>query len=302
MPSAERQRGLALIAVLWGLVLLSVIALSVTTTSRTETRLAFNLAENAKARALAEAGVHRAVMGLLRPAGAQANGAEGAAVPEGEPEWRVDGTVYSWRLSGGEVRISLHDEGGKIDLNRASDGLLRRLFVAVGLNPDESAALVDAIADYRDGDDLRRLNGAEDVDYLGRGRPYGAKDRPFEATEELGQVLGVTPALYARVAPALTVHSRRGNVRRETAPPLVLEALLGPDALELETMERGEESGGAPATGSAASAALARSNILTIRSEARTQAGAVFVREAVVRLSGRVRRPLRIVAWKQGRL
>ena len=57
MSSAERQRGLALIAVLWGLVLLSVIALSVTTTSRTETRLAFNLAENAKARALAEAGV-----------------------------------------------------------------------------------------------------------------------------------------------------------------------------------------------------------------------------------------------------
>ena len=328
------RQGLALIAVLWGLVLLSVIAASVATTTRTETRLAHNLVENAKAKALADAGVHHAILRLLSPE------TEGLLTPEMEnplklgsepapvlrrrierslrseleetlgpeyddifkPALPEDGTPYAWGAQGGKVLISVQDEGGKIDLNRASDRLLRGLFVAVGLDPDESAALADAVADFRDGDDLRRLNGAEDVDYLGRGRPYGAKDRPFEATEELGQVLGVTPALYARVAPALTVHSRRGNVRRETAPPLVLEALLGPDALELETMERGEESGGAPATGSAASAARARSNILTIRSEARTQAGAVFVREAVVRLSGGVRRPLRFVAWKQGRL
>ena len=312
-----REKGLALIAVLWGLVLLSVIALSVTTTSRTETRIAFNLAENAKARALAEAGVHRALMGLLKTA-AEATGAESAAVPgrrpgfgrpppeaaEGgasEPEWRADGTVYPWLLPGGEVRISLHDEGGKIDLNRAPDGLLQGLFVAVGLDPGESAALVDAIADFRDPDDLRRLNGAEDDDYRAAGHVYGAKDRPFEATEELGQVLGMTPALYAQVAPVLTVYSRRRRVRQATAPPLVLEALLGPAAaLEREEAEAGAESGGT--IGAGASAALTRSTLLTIRSEAHTETGSVFVREAVVLLSGGARRPFRILAWKQGRL
>ena len=65
--SDGRQRGIALIAVLWGLVLLAIIAASVTATSRTETRLAHNLVENAKAQALADAGIHRAVLGLLQP-------------------------------------------------------------------------------------------------------------------------------------------------------------------------------------------------------------------------------------------
>ena len=46
-------RGIALVVVLWMLTLLAVIAASFTTTTRTETRLARNLVENAKAEALA---------------------------------------------------------------------------------------------------------------------------------------------------------------------------------------------------------------------------------------------------------
>ena len=55
--SARGARGLALVTVLWVLVLLALIAASFTLTTRTEVNLARNLVDNAKAEALADAGV-----------------------------------------------------------------------------------------------------------------------------------------------------------------------------------------------------------------------------------------------------
>ncbi len=59
------QRGLALVTVLWVPMLLALIAASFTRTTRTEINLTRNLIDNAKA--LADAGVYRAVYGLLAP-------------------------------------------------------------------------------------------------------------------------------------------------------------------------------------------------------------------------------------------
>ena len=47
--------------------------------------------------------------------------------------------------------------------------------------------------------------GFTDDEYEAAGRNYGAKDGPFDSVEELLQLLGMTPALYQRLAPALTV-------------------------------------------------------------------------------------------------
>ncbi len=127
-----RSRGIALLIVLWGLVLLAVIAAAFTTETRTEMALARNLAENAKARALAEAGVYRAILALLQP--------------RSDLQWRVDGTTYPFDYGEGAVRISVQDEGGKIDLNMGRDEHLRGLLQQAGLDFDEAAALVDAIA------------------------------------------------------------------------------------------------------------------------------------------------------------
>jgi general secretion pathway protein K len=339
MPANRpRERGLALIAVLWGLVLLAAIAASVTVASRTETRLARNLVANAEAQALAEAGVNRAVLGL--------------ATADPERQLRVDGTSYRLVFGGGEVFLTIRDEGGKIDLNRAPDSVLRGLFATVGVGPDESAALVDAIVDYRDANDARRLNGAEDSDYRRTDRSYGAKDQPFEAVDELLHVLGMTPELYEQVAPALTVHSRRRRVDPATAPALVLRALPGLDPAELDhsrrrrvdpatapalvlralpgldpaelderlavreeaeaieddPVELQEDEGAGPVEGvitdvsgtQSRSARRGRSRVVTVRAEARTTAGVNFIREAVVRLGRSRRGALRVVAWGQG--
>ncbi len=59
------RRGLALVTVLWVLMLLALIAASFTKTTRLEINLTRNLIENAKAEALADAGVYRAIYAVL---------------------------------------------------------------------------------------------------------------------------------------------------------------------------------------------------------------------------------------------
>ena len=306
-----RSRGLALITVLWVLTLLSLIAASFSSSTRTEIKLAFNQAEAARAEALADAGVHAAIQGLL------------ATNPAAQ--WRADGTVYGWRFDDGEMRVGIWDEGGKIDLNTASDALLQALFVAAGLGTDEASVLVDRIVDFRDPNDLRQLNGAEDRHYRDAGLPYGAKDAPFEALEELRQVLGMTSALYDAVAPALTVHARQRQPHEPTAPPLVKAALAGEapvneapdDEAPADAPDEGaivDEDGAAdvapldrPVAGAAKQSdepvivARSRINVFTIHAEARMDSGSVFARDAVVELGSGAKLPYEFWAWRQGR-
>lgn len=301
------RRGLALITVLWVLTLLSLIAASFSTSTRTEVRQAFNQAASARAEALADAGLNTAILGLL------------SARPG--YEWRADGTVYGWDFGEGEIRVSIRDEGGKIDLNAASETLLQSLFVAVGQSSSDAAALVARIVDFRDTNDLRGLNGAEDRDYRDQGLPYGAKDAPFETVEELRQVLGMTPDLYEAVAPALTVHARQRLPHEPTAPALVKAAMAGetpsglgipgeggelqsetPDGFNAEAIVprappvNGIEDG----EGEAEIVARSRVNVFTVHAEARIEPGAVFAREAVVEIGTAAEPPYDIWAWRQG--
>ena len=63
--TAGSNRGIALISVLLITGLLAVMAASFASSTRTEARLAHNHEQSAKAEALADAGVHRAVFKLL---------------------------------------------------------------------------------------------------------------------------------------------------------------------------------------------------------------------------------------------
>ena len=301
----QRQRGIALVAVLWALVLLAVIAASVTRDSRTQARIARNAIDAAAAEALADAGLHRAIEALGR---------------RGGDRMRVDGTIYSWRFGGGEVRIAVEDEGGKIDLNHADEALIAALLAAAGAGPGRATELAAAIADFRDADDLVRPGGAEDEDYRRAGRAAGPKDAPFAAVEELLDVLGMTPELYGRIAPAVTVHSRRRLPMRELAPPLVGAALAG---LEVgrgaagRPASRAAENGGDGPAGEDEAAAVpfdptlrvlaegpsarrSRALVYTVHAEARMEGGAVFARRAVVRLLARGESPYRVLVWGQG--
>jgi len=288
------HRGIALVVVLWTLLFLSLIAAGFIAVTRTEVRLARNALDNARAEALADAGVFRGIHELLRLAN--------------ERRWRADGTVHRFEFDGGIVRLSIQDEGGKIDLNQGRDAHLMGLFLLAGLDAPAADALVDAIADFRDADDLRRLNGAEDPDYQADGLAHGAKDGPFEAVDELRQVKGMTPALFERVVPYLTVYSARQQIDLMTAPRLVLLAVpgIGPGEVEALLRVRARSVGPIPREPlplpvvERKTFAISENLPYTIRAEAKTGTGAAFVREVVVQPTPGAVSAFRFLAWRQG--
>lgn len=291
------QRGIALIAVLWAIMLLALMAQSFTSDVRTETLLTRNLMANGEARALADAAVHAAIDRLLR---------------ERSDAGRVyDGQPYRSTIGGASVETSVQDESGKIDLNSAPDALLEKLFAWGGLAPDDARALVDAVADWRDRDTLRRLNGAERSEYRQAGRAYEPKNQAFDSIDELRLVLGVSPALFERIRDGITVHARRRGVDPRTAAPTVLATLLGDDERVENFLERRRAARGEIPSRDAATIApdipgtfTARSprNTFTIRAVAKTADGATFARVAVIRLGARRGRPFTMLEWRRGRL
>ncbi len=308
----RRQRGIALIAVLWILVVLSLLAANLTQTSRSSRQLARNLSSAAQARALADGGVHVAIAGLLEPDIAR--------------RLAIDGTPYRMDLGEGRIFLTLRDERGKIDLNRSPRAVLAALFDAAGA--DDVDAIVDALLDYRDADENRRPSGAEDNDYQASGLGHCARDGPLETVEELRRVFGVTGTPYDGIADAITVHGGR-RVNRASATPFVLSLLPGAGSPMGDPREDdGEASGGGdgdaveidgdgalitPATTedgqpTRRSRRRARRGAVGIRAEGRTSSGVVFVRDAIVRVGvrrrgrdGREALPNEILAWRQGR-
>lgn len=217
--SPAKSRGIALVLVLWVLTLLTVIAIGLTATQRTETALADNQISAARFRALADAAIAYTILMYLMPPPELEN--------EDELPWIPNGVPRRWRFDGQDLTIAVSNETSRIDLNEAPPELLAALLVALEVPEDEAAAIADAIVDWRDEDDLEQLNGAEDGDYEDANRVVGAKDEPFAAIEELQQVLGVDRELYLRLAPELTVDAGGANLDEQFASPAVLAALQG---------------------------------------------------------------------------
>ena len=298
-------RGVALIAVLWIVALLTVIGAGFALDMRTETTLTQELLAGARARAAAEAGVFRGIWEVLKP--------------DRRRRWRADGTERRWSFRSYRVIIALQDEGGRIDLNSGSRELLGALLTANGVEDERRDALVDAIQDWRDADDARGVNGAEDPEYQAEGRAAGAKDGPFNTVAELQQVLGMSRRLYERLARALTIHSRQPGVDAQLAPPSVLRALVPGDGsedaleqfLEGKKQEGPELAGGAPAPPANIRGLntrfLSTSNgeIYTIQAMATVRrsnvASAVAHVSATIRVTNQPKRPYTVLAWREGR-
>ena len=210
------MRGAALLLVLWLVALLTALVGAYALTARIEALQGRVGSRGAMAQEIARAGMEYALVRV--------------ADRNPETHWQPNGRAYAWRFDGHDVQVRIIDETGKVDLNQADVPLLSRLMQVLGEPPDASDALAAAIVDWRDADDLGQpVGGAEDGDYAAAGRPYGAKDAPFETIAELEQVLGMTPDLYARLEPFLTLYSGRGQPDATYAQGPVLVA-MGMDA------------------------------------------------------------------------
>lgn len=214
-----RARGAALLLVLWLTALLAALVGAFALTARMESLQGQVARDGSVARERARAGLEYA---LVRVADTQPR-----------TRWVPDGRDYRWQFAGAPVRVRVVDESGKVDLNQADANLLTQLMRVLDVPEDTARGLAGTILDWRDADSLNQpQGGAEDTDYASTGLPYGAKDAPFESVAELQQLLGMTPEIFARLSPYLTLYSGRTLPDSSYAPGPVLAA-MGLDAEQI---------------------------------------------------------------------
>ena len=189
-----RERGIALVAVLWGVVLLSLMTAGVVALTRAENQR--TSLEHARARqSLALEAALGAVIQQLTTA---------------PPSRRslLAGGPYHYEHDGMALDVFLEFESGRIDLNAANDPLLKALFQSAGASMEEAERWVARLRDWQDADDERRLNGEEAGEYRAAGKPYGPRNGPLKSLAELRLLLGMSDPLYGCVADAATVYTQ----------------------------------------------------------------------------------------------
>ncbi len=226
------DRGIALILVLWVVALMSMAALSLSLLTRSDALATLSFKEELDYKFLAEAGFQRGVLELLYR---QAN-RDQQSILEGAEPYRCDGRAYETEISGGHYRIRIMEESGKINLNALTDEsgiVLKNLLMNNGVAEERAAIIVDSILDWKDGDNLHRLNGAEDGYYQSLSKPYRAKNADFDSLGELAYVRGVTSAILhgsgeqRGMLSFCTVFAGGDKISLNTAPPEVLKAIPG---------------------------------------------------------------------------
>ncbi|HXO69421.1 MAG TPA: type II secretion system protein GspK [Bradyrhizobium sp.] len=272
------------ISVLWGLGLLTAISLSLLWNGNMSWGLAHNGREAAGIHATAEAAVNRAVVALLdlRP----------------ERRWRTDGVAQRFEFGGTPIKISIQDELGRIDLNQAEAPMFIGLLQSAGLDLASATSLADKILDWRTATALKHLNGAKEQDYRASGSAYRPRNGPFQSVDELLLVMDMTPALFRRIEPALTVYSGRPLIDPQVAPREALLALPGmtPDKVDPALAARGNPrlaidplAGGVMAS--------PRGRAFTIRIEFEKSNRTIVV-EAAVRLTDNPVQPYWLLNWR----
>lgn len=285
------MRGAALLLVLWLIVLLTGLVGGFALQARVEGLQGRALTRGLVAENAARAGVEYALTRV--------------ALTDPRMQWHADGRPYRWRFADADVEISLIDEDGKLDLNQADVPLLGALLRAVGVDQAQADRLAAAIADWRDTDQLSQpAGGGEDPDYASAGLPYGAKDAEFESVAELQQVLGFTPAIYARVEPHVTVFSGRARPEPAFASAEVLDALgmNGQDVIAQRSRWDPASGQAPPGLGGGGPLIASASGTYSIDSRARLADGRVAVLRVVVRASGNAMPGMAYTAlrWEEG--
>ncbi|MFA5984568.1 MAG: type II secretion system protein GspK [Methylococcaceae bacterium] len=212
-----KPNGFALVLVLWVITLLALMAGSFALTMRRETAVISGIKENAQALALAESGLAMAEIMLLNQ--------------DPEQRWLTNGSIYEIDFPEGrsgspaKIRIRLLAEKGKIDVNFADQELLQALMSHAPTSLEVQEKIVNAILDWRDEDDLERVNGAEAKEYLEAGLDYKPTNKAFGSLEEVQKVLNMTPEIFNWLASLITVYSGQKTVDIKQASREVLNVL-----------------------------------------------------------------------------
>jgi general secretion pathway protein K len=191
----QRQRGVALVAVLWVVAALSILVTGLVQTQREEIRSAASARARLSGEALGQGAIDLAVQSMLA---------------DRQPQNRLKRTKFQY--GGIDIDVETLPLGGLVDLNLAPAPLLAAMFsVNGGVDPPIAERLAASIVAMREA------------------RPSGPPPR-FQSPEELLSVEGVDYDLYARLAHLVTTDSGgTGRINPLAAPRDVLLLLAGGD-------------------------------------------------------------------------
>src|SRR5262245_34225773 len=219
-PRASRQRGVALLLVLWAFMILGVLALDFGRYMRDDAMGGANFAEEAQGYYAAYAGMQTALWKARRRL--QNPGAEGnnTAPAQGSDEDDEDSEDLvqseSGTFHGVSYTVEVRPECGRIPINKlalsASNGntedreFLKQVITnlvnggnaTTGLDKRTATRIdeiVDSIIDWVDPNETAGVNGAESKWYLDN-RGYRASNTRLRTVDELLKIRGVTPELY----------------------------------------------------------------------------------------------------------
>lgn len=175
--TARRQRGGALLAVLWVSAALAAIVFSLAATVRTEVERAGGSLDAVRATYLAHGAIERFLLHLtwaqyVRP-GADAPG--GRFVPGRQR--------LLWAFPGGVVDVEITAESGKLNLYSAPPPVLLRLLLGLGVESGQAEQIAAGINARRSGN-------------LSQGPSFSPRQPSFLQSEDLLSVPGMTPEIY----------------------------------------------------------------------------------------------------------
>jgi len=237
-----RDAGAALISAMLIVSIMAVVAVSLLETLRSASRLSINLEVREQAQLYA-IGAEQYAAGSVKA----------FWQPGQERQLALDawiGQPFLFPIPGGTLRGTARDGTHCFNLNslvRFEDGSGRvanpdtiaefvRLMGHLDVLDAEATGIATAAADWIDSDQVAGFGGAESDYYGALDDPYRAADGPMVDRTELKQVRGVTPDIYARLAPFLCTHPTEApatinlNSLTPDGAPL-LAAILGDDIL-----------------------------------------------------------------------
>ncbi len=221
------QEGFALLVVIVVLLLASFLASQLILLVRTELQISHNIKSRVSGHFLATAGVN---LGLFRLLDKTMDTPSGLGPQEDWENKFYEGYEYEVFLPKGKVVYSVSSETGKIDLNRSKDGLLR-LFLEYKLGEGQQEqidTIMDSLLDWRDSDDMHRLNGAESEYYTNLPDPYIARNGVIAEPAEFFLIQG-TDVLHGEFSAAeiFTVHNTTGKINFNSLTPAMLDFVTG---------------------------------------------------------------------------
>jgi general secretion pathway protein K len=236
------RRGVALLATMLAVALMTLLVMDFTTTSALGYRSAANQADELRAYYLARSGVNVGLALLVQNALANPpqTQAGGTTQPKGH-----DSLDQIWAqpfppipVEGGAVAMSIVDEDRKINVNKLinnqtgkpspqSEEVIGELLTNLNLSPD----LLPLMIDWIDSDSVETPGGAEADFYLGLTPPYEPRNSPIPTIYDLRMLKGMDDQTFLMLSNYLTAMPTP-SININTAPAEVLLALA--PALKLD--------------------------------------------------------------------